>query len=222
MPAAWEDKQVFLVFEGVDSACYVWVNGWQVGYSQGAHLPAEFNITPYLRPGENLLAVQVLQWSDGSYLEDQDMWRMSGIFRDVYLVATPDVHLRDVRVRTALDAQYHDAVLRAPLAVKQYAKGASAPGTVQARLLDSEGTEVFTRTLALPGLDAGAEYHPGTRRTGDRPAAVERGNSVSLYAAALAARLRMGACWKWSAGRWASARWKCARNACCSTACPSR
>ncbi len=156
-PPAWEDKQVFLVFEGVDSACVVWMNGWQVGYSQGSHLPAEFNITPYLRPGENLLAVQVLQWSDGSYLESQDMWRMSGIFRDVYLIATPERHLRDVRIRTTLDAQYRNAVLHAALAVKHYAKQASAPGTVQACLLDSTGTEIFTRTLALPALAAGEE-----------------------------------------------------------------
>jgi beta-galactosidase/beta-glucuronidase len=80
VPEGWKDQQIFLMFEGVDSAFYVWVNGQMVGYSQGAHLPAEFDITPYLHGGQNLLAVQVFQYSDGSYLEDQDMWRLSGIF----------------------------------------------------------------------------------------------------------------------------------------------
>jgi beta-galactosidase/beta-glucuronidase len=74
-----------------------------VGYSQGAHLPSEFNITSYLRPGQNLLAVQVFQYSDGSYLEDQDMWRLSGIFRDVHLTARPVVYMRDVDIRPVLD-----------------------------------------------------------------------------------------------------------------------
>jgi beta-galactosidase/beta-glucuronidase len=89
IPEDWANQQVFLTFEGVDSAFYVWVNGQQVGYSQGAHLPSEFDIKKYLRSGENLLTVQVFQYSDGSYLEDQDMWRLSGIFRDVYLTARP-------------------------------------------------------------------------------------------------------------------------------------
>src|SRR5262249_34554101 len=102
LPAAWDGQQIFLNFDGVDSAFYVWVNGHLTGYSQGAHLPSEFNITPFVRPGENVLAVQVFQWSDGSYLEDQDMWRLSGVFRDVYLLATPSLHLRDVAVRTTL------------------------------------------------------------------------------------------------------------------------
>ena len=109
LPETWEGRQVVLVFEGVDSAYYVWVNGQLVGYSQVPHLPAEFDITGLLHAGENQIAVQVFQWSDGSYLEDQDMWRLSGIFRDVYLVSYPQVHVRDVRIRTLLDAQYRDA-----------------------------------------------------------------------------------------------------------------
>ena len=89
VPDTWAGRQVVLTFEGVDSAYYVWVNGQMAGYSQVPHLPAEFDITPFLQPGENQVAVEVFQWSDGSYLEDQDMWRLSGIFRDVYLVAYP-------------------------------------------------------------------------------------------------------------------------------------
>lgn len=103
LPAEWDGKQVFLHFDGVDSAFYVWLNGQPVGYSQVSHMPSEFDLTPFLRAGSNLLAVQVFQWSDGSYLEDQDQWRLSGIFRDVSLIARPAVYPRDVRIRTSAD-----------------------------------------------------------------------------------------------------------------------
>ena len=86
IPTDWQGRQVFIVFDGVDSAFYLWVNGEQVGYSQDSRLPAEFDLTPYIHAGENSLAVRVYRWSDGSFLEDQDMWFLSGIFRDVYLV----------------------------------------------------------------------------------------------------------------------------------------
>ena len=92
--------QTFLRFEGVMSAFYVWVNGQRVGYSQGSMEPSEFNVTPYIKKGENLIAVEVYKYSDGSYLEDQDFWRFGGIHRDVLLYHTPDVRLRDVTVKT--------------------------------------------------------------------------------------------------------------------------
>lgn len=102
LPAEWSGKQVFIVFHGVESAFYLWINGRKVGYSQDSRLPAEFNITQYLKPGENLLAAEVYRWSDGSYLEDQDFWRLSGIFRDVQLVARPAAHVRDFFVTTPM------------------------------------------------------------------------------------------------------------------------
>ncbi|MCD7882796.1 MAG: beta-galactosidase [Lachnospiraceae bacterium] len=98
-PAA---PRTFLNFEGVDSCFYVWLNGSYVGYSQVSHAMTEFEVTRFLRPGENILAVLVLKWCDGSYLEDQDKFRMSGIFRDVYLLARPERHIRDYRIRTKL------------------------------------------------------------------------------------------------------------------------
>jgi Beta-galactosidase/beta-glucuronidase len=114
IPEEWRGRQVFIHFDGVDSAFYLWINGQMVGYSQDSRLPAEFNITPYIRPGENLLAVRVYRWSDGSYLEDQDMWFLSGIFRDVYLFSTPTVHIRDfLGCGQNWDADYRDAVLPA-------------------------------------------------------------------------------------------------------------
>ncbi len=100
LPAAWQSGQTFLRFEGVMSAFYVWINGQQVGYSQGSMEPSEFNVTPYIKKGENQIAIEVYKYSDGSYLEDQDFWRFGGIHRDVLLYHTPDVRLRDVAVRT--------------------------------------------------------------------------------------------------------------------------
>ena len=95
--------QTFLRFEGVMSAFYVWVNGLRVGYSQGSMEPSEFNVTPYIKKGENQIAIEVYKYSDGSYLEDQDFWRFGGIHRDVLLYHTPDVRIRDVAVRASMD-----------------------------------------------------------------------------------------------------------------------
>ncbi len=113
VPPDWKGRTTFLVFESVDSAFYVWVNGRQVGYSQDSRLSAEFDITPYLRPGANTLSVQVMRYSDGTYLEDQDYWQMSGIQRDVYIYSKPPAHLRDYRVRTVFDSDYKNATLEA-------------------------------------------------------------------------------------------------------------
>jgi len=96
----WLTGQTFLRFEGVMSAFYVWINGKKVGYSQGSMEPSEFNVTPYIKKGENKIAIEVYKYSDGSYLEDQDFWRFGGIHRDVLMYHTPDVRLRDVAVRT--------------------------------------------------------------------------------------------------------------------------
>jgi len=157
LPAGWEGRQVSLNFDGVDSAFYVWVNGELVGYSQGSHLPSEFNITRYLQPGTNLLAVQVFQWSDGSYLEDQDMWRLSGIFRDVYLFSTPAVHLRDVRIRTSFDPSYTGANLDLAVWLRNYSSQPSSRRHARARLLDEEGRVVWELVLGETGGLAGGE-----------------------------------------------------------------
>jgi len=155
LPAAWSGRRVFLNFDGVDSAFYVWVNGERVGYSQCSHMPSEFDITPHLRESENLLAVQVFQWSDGSYLEDQDMWRMSGIFRDVYLLAAPAVHVRDVTIRTRLDSSYDDAVLDLSVAVRNRCDLPAEGYQVAARLLDPGGRDIAQagvgKAISLPG-----------------------------------------------------------------------
>ena len=106
LPTSWRNKQVYIHFGAVSSAMYVWVNGKKVGYSQGSKLPAEFNITEYLTSGSNKIAIEVYRWSDGSYLEDQDAWSLSGIDREVYLYATPDTHIRDITVHSDLDENF--------------------------------------------------------------------------------------------------------------------
>ena len=103
IPDAWQKGQTFLRFEGVMSAFYVWINGLRVGYSQGSMEPSEFNITNYIKKGENQIAIEVYKYSDGSYLEDQDFWRFGGIHRDVLIYHTPDVRIRDVAVRASMD-----------------------------------------------------------------------------------------------------------------------
>jgi len=137
----WLGRNIFLVFESVDSAFYVWVNGQEVGYSQDSRLPAEFDVTAYVRAGQNTIAVQVMRYSDGSYLEDQDMWLLSGIQRDVILYSKPPVCLEDYIVRTELDNRYEDGVLYIEAQITTV-PGLSAY-TVEATLYDAEGKPVF-------------------------------------------------------------------------------
>jgi len=142
VPAHWSGREVYLLFHGVNSAYYVWINGQKVGYSQDARMTAEFDITRYLKPAKNTIAVEVYRWSDGSYIEDQDFWRMSGIFRDVTLLARTPVHLRDFQVQTPLDATYKNATFKLHAAITNVGtRGARA--TIEARLLDAAGATVF-------------------------------------------------------------------------------
>ncbi len=149
VPAGWAGRQIFLTFDGVDSAFHLWVNGQAIGYSQDSRTPAEFNITAYLQPGENLLAVRVYRWSAGSYLEDQDYWRLSGIYRDVYLWSTPTLHIRDFATETELAGDYRDAVLRVRATVHNYDQAALQSGTWEAQLFDAEQQPV-TASLLKP------------------------------------------------------------------------
>jgi beta-galactosidase len=143
---AWAGRRIFLIFESVDSAFYVWVNGQEVGYSQDSRLPAEFDVTPYVHAGQNTLAVQVMRWSDGTYLEDQDMWLLSGIQRDVILYAKPLIALEDFTVRTTLDDRYENAMLSIEAQITQV-PGLSAY-SVEAMLYDADGELVFTEPVS--------------------------------------------------------------------------
>jgi beta-galactosidase len=156
VPEEWNGRQILLLFEGVDSAFHLWVNGEMVGYSQDSRLPAEFNVTPYVRPGENTLAVRVYRWSDGSYLEDQDYWRLSGIYRDVCLWAAPPVHVRDFWVRTDLDDAYRDATLKVRARVRNYGAEDVDDHTLGVALFDEANQRISGSAMEV-AVEAGGE-----------------------------------------------------------------
>jgi len=157
LPASWAGRRVFLHFDGVDSAFYLWVNGARVGFSKDSRTPAEFELTECVQPGENQIAVEVYRWSDGSYLEDQDMWRLSGIFRPVYLYSTAAARIRDFTVRTDLADDYRDATLQ--IKPELTAKNLSLSNwTVRAQLFDADENPVFTPALSH---DAAEILNPG-------------------------------------------------------------
>ena len=138
VPPTWQDRRIVLHFDGVESAFYLWINGEEVGYSQGSRTPAEFDVTSFLKPGRNLLAAEVYRWSDGSYLEDQDFWRLSGIFRDVYLFSTGPLFVRDFWARSEFDANYDDATFKLSVALENNDQADPSEGSVEVELLDSE------------------------------------------------------------------------------------
>ncbi|MBR2475968.1 MAG: DUF4981 domain-containing protein, partial [Bacteroidaceae bacterium] len=159
LPENWEDKQVFIMFGGIYSAAYVWVNGQYVGYTQGANNDHEFDLTKYLKSGENTLSVQVFRWSDGSYLECQDMFRMSGIFRDVYLFATPKTFVRDHYITSELSSSsnYTSGTFQVEAWVNNRAETAQ---TVKAyvELKNPAGETVYTSAeQTVSNLASGAE-----------------------------------------------------------------
>ncbi|WP_279462574.1 beta-galactosidase [Aeromonas dhakensis] len=155
VPTDWlASGQTRIIFDGVDSAFHLFCNGRWVGYSQDSRLPAEFDLTSFLCSGDNRLAVLVLRWSDGSYLEDQDMWRMSGIFRSVSLLHKPARHLMDIRVTPELDACYRDARLKIAL---QVANGAGL--SVVANLYDGgERVATLCQPIGTQAIDEKGEY----------------------------------------------------------------
>lgn len=147
IPADWKERQVFIHFDGVESAFYLWINGEQVGFSKDSRTPAEFNITKYLRAEKNILAAEVYRWSDGSYLECQDFWRLSGIYRNVYLFSTPSIHIRDFEARCDLDQNYQDAMLHVIAKVWNYGKEACWKPEIEIKLLDEKNQPVGSDVL---------------------------------------------------------------------------
>lgn len=160
LPSNWSKpgQRVFLSFSGVDSAFYVWVNGEKVGYSVNSRNTAEFDVTPFVKPGKNCLAVEVYRFSSGTWFEDQDMFRLSGIFRDCYLWTAPSVHIRDFFALPDLDAQYRDATLAVTAKVKNFGAQAAAAGKLAAIVYDAAGKPVTSAAVAdVAALAAGAE-----------------------------------------------------------------
>jgi beta-galactosidase len=143
VPADWAGMDVFLHFGAVKSFFYVWVNGEKIGFSKDSKTPAEWNVTKLLKPGENVLAAEVYRWSDGSYLECQDFWRLAGIERDVYLYAAPEVRIRDFEVRAGLDAGYRNGRLDITVELGGDALAGPRPASVSMSLLDAAGKKVL-------------------------------------------------------------------------------
>ena len=159
VPADWNGRRIFLNFDGVDSAFFIWVNGMKVGYSVNSRNPAEFDLTSYVVPGQkNVLAVEVYRYSAGSYMEDQDMWRLSGIFRNVTLWSAPEEHVRDFSLTTDLDPSYRDGLLRVSAKIRNYSTVAEPAGRLQVELVTREGiTTIGQASVDVPALAAGEE-----------------------------------------------------------------
>lgn len=151
VPETWDGQRIRLRFEGVDSAFQAWVNGHKVGFSKGSRLPAEFDVTDLVRPGHNVIAVRVHQWSDGSYCEDQDMWWLSGIFRDVYLIASPRTHMFDVGVQTTLSHKGGHVTIKTRVL---NTGETNFSGSVRARLFD---VNMHESGIASSKVDAAAD-----------------------------------------------------------------
>ena len=144
IPEEWDSRQVFIHFGAVRSAMYLWVNGKLVGYSEGSKTPAEFNITKYINKGNNSLSVEVYRWSDGSYMEDQDFWRLSGIDRDVYLFSTDKVQIKDFFIKAGLDENYENGVFELDVELRNFQKKSKDHFFIEMGLADAKGNIIVS------------------------------------------------------------------------------
>ncbi len=157
VPADWKGRRNFITFDGVDCAFFLWINGEKVGFSVNSRNAAEFDLTNYLKPGKNTIAVEVYQYSSGTWLEDQDMFRLHGIFRNVTLWSAPQVHIRDFFVKTDLDKAYKDATLDVTAKIKNYSDKTAKAQTLTATLYDNEGKEIAKGNVTGSALKANQE-----------------------------------------------------------------
>lgn len=155
--SAWMDqnRKVFISFQGVESAMYLYVNGHEVGYSEDSFDAAEFDITPFLNADgkDNLLAVKVVRWCDGSFIEDQDFLRLAGIFRDVYVYSTPSVYLEDYKVETDLDDTFTDATLRISADLLNSSARAASNFALDVKLFDADGNNILASSPLRGSFD---------------------------------------------------------------------
>lgn len=159
LPSDWRNMNVTLHFGAVSSAFKVWINGKFVGYGEDSCLPSEFNITAYLNDGENVISVQVIRWSDGSYLEDQDHWRMSGIQREVFIMAEPKLRIADIHVLARLDKNYENGILSIRPRLDNYT-GDTVRGVLKAQLYDALNNPVLAQPLEKKAFDIVNESYP--------------------------------------------------------------
>lgn len=160
VPENWDVMNVTLHFGGVSSAFQVWLNGDFVGYGQDSFNSSEFNITPYLKKGENVLSVRVFRYSDGSYLEDQDHWRLSGIQREVFIMAEPKLRIQDFFVQTKLDKEYKDAVFQLRPRLENFTGDTIKNHTFEVQLYDAQNKPLFEKPLSRKAIDIISEVSP--------------------------------------------------------------
>lgn len=170
VPADWNGRRLFLTFDGVDCAFFVWINGQKVGFSVNSRNAAEFDITKYVKAGANSIAVEVYQYSSGTWLEDQDMWRLHGIFRNVNIWSTPQVHMRDFFVKQDLDNNYKDATVEVLVNTRNYGAAGGKAQAVQAVLYNKEGNIVAKADAAGKALRAEEEEQLSIRFAVSNPA----------------------------------------------------
>lgn len=159
VPESWDGRRIYLHFASGTSAMYVWVNGEKVGYSEVTKSPAEFDITKYTRKGKNTLAVEVYRWSDGSYLEDQDFWRLSGIDNNVYLYSTAQLRIADFFAHPDLDAEYINGLLSVDVKLKNFQPTTLKNQVVEVTILDENNKKVVSQ---LEKLDVPANENANT------------------------------------------------------------
>nr|WP_233173516.1 glycoside hydrolase family 2 TIM barrel-domain containing protein [Pedobacter sp. ASV19] len=160
LPQDWKDMNVTLHFGGVSSAYRVWLNGKFLGYAEDSFLSSEFNISPYFKSGENVLSVQVIRWSDGSFLEDQDHWRLSGIQREVVLLAEPKLRIADFHWQAKLDQDYKDAIFSIRPRIENLTGKPVHGYKIQASLFDAKGKDVFEKPLECDAEHILNEIYP--------------------------------------------------------------
>jgi len=153
VPAEWVGRRNFISFDGVDCAFFIWVNGQKVGFSVNSRNAADFDLTKYLKAGKNTLAVEVYQYSSGTWLEDQDMWRLHGIFRNVTLWSAPEVHIRDFFVKQDLDKDYRDASIEVVAKIRNYGVKHVKAQSVTATLYDKSGKEIAKGSALSKGIN---------------------------------------------------------------------
>ncbi|MDT0689994.1 glycoside hydrolase family 2 TIM barrel-domain containing protein [Salegentibacter sp. F188] len=158
VPQDWDDKEIMLHFGSISGYAQIYVNGKEVGMTKASKTPAEFNVTPFLKEGENLLAVQVFRWHDGSYLEDQDFWRLSGIERDVYLQANPKTTIWDYWATSSLDEEYQDGIFNMNVDLRKFEGSKIRKPAVKVELINPEGEKVFSEEKKRLAQDENVQF----------------------------------------------------------------
>ncbi len=158
VPADWNGRQVFIAFGGVDAGFFLWVNGHKVGYSENSRNVAEFDITKFINPGRNMVAVEVYRYTTGSYVEDQDMWRLSGIFRNVTIWSAPVTHIRDFFIKTDLDDKYINATMDVTAKIKNYGSKPAKASKLLVTVYDGDRVVAsYSPVEGVPALKPGEE-----------------------------------------------------------------